>query len=411
MTSRGVGGGASRADGRDEPMPDTGTSATVARSGIVIVDDYFPDVGTGFRIAEFSWLLKRDVVSEVLTTSRPLSEKIAWYSAAHPLLWQRVHSYDEARLDRHELAYVLFLNNADHYLEIFERLSLPFVVTLYPGGGLYLGDESAEAKIDRVLGSRMLRHVITTQPIVTERVKRSVDTQRVGVTEILGLVVDPEYLGPGPGHRVDYFGSGDERLRLCFVAHRYTADGSDKGFPQFVETVRRLEEAGVPVEGNVVGGFTADDLSPRDRGLPITFFGTLPTVELRAFLARQHVIVSPTKTDTLAVGAFDGFPTGATVEAALAGVAVIASDGRQQNRLFRDGRDIVIVPPDADAIVERLTAVLRRPGELRRIAQAGLATARDGYSVDRQLWARREILQSALDRVRSERDVIDDARE
>ncbi|MGN8048185.1 glycosyltransferase family 4 protein [Curtobacterium sp. 22159] len=377
--------------------------------GIVVVDDYFPSVGTGFRLAEFSWLLRRGVVSEVLTTVTPLDERIAWYSAAQPLVWQRVRQYDDERLAAHELAYVLFLNNAHHHVDTFERLGLPFVVTLYPGGGLYLDEPEAEAKLERVLTSPMLRHVVTTQGIVTERVRRTVG-EDVPVTEIVGVVVDPEYLAPGPGHRDDYFDpmTDGSELDLCFVAHRYTPGGADKGFPEFVQTLRGLRDRGIPVRGHVVGGFSAEDLPDDARDLPITFLGTLPTVELRQFFASMDVIVSPTRPDTLAPGAFDGFPTGATVEAALSGVAIVASDARGQNTLFRDGRDALIVPPDPEHIVERLLSVVQRPGELRRLAQAGLATARRGYSVDRQLWQRRTVLESALEQVRAANAAVGD---
>jgi glycosyltransferase involved in cell wall biosynthesis len=375
----------------------------VKRSGIAIVDDYFPTVGTGFRLAEFSWLLRRDVVSEVLTTVEPLHERIGWYSATQPLVWKRVRRFEEARLARHELAYVLFLNNAVHHVETFERIGMPFVVTLYPGGGLYLGEPEAERKLERVLGSPMLRHVITTQPIVTDRVRAGVG-EDVEVTEILGVVVDPEYLGPGPGHRNDYYDPADPTsvLRLCFVAHKYTPDGADKGFPEFLGTIAALRAAGVPVRGQVVGGFDASDLPAEHADLPIEFVGLLPTATLRQFFADQDVILSPTRTDVLAPGSFDGFPTGATIEAALCGVAVVASDGRGQNRLFTDGRDIVLVRPDADEIVRRLLAVIRRPGELRRLALAGLSTARAGYSLNRQLWGRRAALEGTLAAVRAE---------
>jgi lipopolysaccharide transport system ATP-binding protein len=372
----------------------------VTRSGIVVVDDYFPSVGTGFRLAEFSWLLKHAVAERVLTTVAPLDERIGWYSAAQPLVWDRVEPFDEELLARHELAYVLFLNNAFHHLEVFERHGIPFVMTLYPGGGLYLGDEEAEAKLDRVLGSPMLRAVVTTQPAVTARVRDAV-SESVVVTEIIGVVVDPEYLAPGPGHRDDY-GGGDRTLDVCFVAHKYTSDGADKGFPEFVGTIRGLLDAGVSVRGHVVGGFDHGDLPAGQEDLPIDFSGTLPTVELRQFFAAQDVIVSPVRAGVLAAGSFDGFPTGATVEAALCGVMVVASDGLGQNVLFTDRRDILVVEPDADEIVTRLREVLGRPGELRRIAQAGLTTTRAAYSVDRQLWGRRGVLEQALASVRDE---------
>ncbi|MFC7431123.1 MULTISPECIES: glycosyltransferase [unclassified Agrococcus] len=361
-------------------------------TGVVIVDDHFPTVGTGFRIAEFSWLLRHGTVDRVATTSPNLEASLPAYSAQEPRVWERVEAFDDASLDGASLAYLVFLNTVDHHLDELERRRVPFVLELYPGGGLYLGDADVERRLDRVLASEMLRHVITTQPIVTERVARSV-REGVGVTEIPGVVVDPLYLSPGAGRRSAYFGSGKEVLDVAFVAHRYTRDGADKGLPVFLGVVDRLRDAGVDVVAHLVGGHAADDLGDRD---PAGFrlHGVLPAIGLRSVLLGVDVVVSPVRADVLAPGSFDGFPTGSTIEAMLCGALAVTADPRAQNRDFRDGRDIVLEPADEDAIAARLLRISRREGELERIARSGLATARRRHSVAAQLVPRRRILEA-----------------
>jgi glycosyltransferase involved in cell wall biosynthesis len=363
------------------------------RSGVVVLDDHFPTKGTGFRIAEFSWMLRHRVVSEVMTTATPLGDLLSEYSAVHPQTYQQVSAYDPDRLDRFELAAMVFLNNAALFLDDLDKHDLPFVLTLYPGGGLNLGEPDAEAKLAQVLTSRLLRHVITTQPMVTAHV-RDVCGAAMPITELIGLTVDPLYLGPGPGFRENYFGAGKDRLDIAFVAHRYRPDGADKGFPVFLDAVALLQDAGLPVHGHVVGGHGADDLAPHHSSLNLTFYGVLSTPELRQFFAGIDLIVSATRPDQLAPGSFDGFPTGSCVEAALSGVAVLASDELGQNRLFTDRRDIHIPHATAADVVARIHEMLAEPGGLRRVAQAGLRTARRAYGIDAQLWPRREIIEA-----------------
>ena len=339
-------------------------------------------------------MLRHNVVSEVMTTATPLDTLIAEYSAVHPQTYRQVRPYEADRLDDFECASVLFLNNAAYFLDDLERHDLPFVLTLYPGGGLNLGEPEAEAKLRRVLTSPLLRHVITTQPIVTEHL-RSAHGSTLPLTELVGLTVDPAYLSPGPGFRANYFGSGKDCLDACFVAHRYTADGVDKGFPVFLESIRLLRDAGVPVRGHVVGGFESDDVGSQYADLDLTFSGVLNTPELRLFFMEMDLIISPTTPGVLAPGSFDGFPTGSCVEAALCGVGVVASDGLDQNRVFTDRRDIQMPAATGPAVVERINDLIAEPGGMRRLAQAGLRTARQAYGVDAQLWARRRVLESA----------------
>ncbi|SOE01211.1 FkbM family methyltransferase [Blastococcus haudaquaticus] len=360
---------------------------------IVVLDDYFPTKGTGFRIAEFDWMLRHGVVSEVMTTIEPLEPLITEYADLHPRTATQVSPYDPRRLADYGCASIMFLNNAAQFLDDLERTPLPFVLTLYPGGGLHLGEAAAERKLRRVLRSPQLRHVITTQPLVTDLVQ-TITGGSVPVTEVLGVVVDPGYLRSGPGLRTNYFGSGKPTLDVCFVAHRYTADGSDKGFPVFLESLRLLRDAGLPVRGHVVGGFGPSDLAGEHANLDLSFSGVLSTPELRQFYSGMDVIVSPTASGRLAPGAFDGFPTGACVEAALCGVALVATDPLNQNRLYTDGRDIHMPRADVVEVVARILDLVADPDGVRRVAQAGLRTTRQAYGVDAQLWSRRRVLEA-----------------
>ncbi|MBB3676492.1 glycosyltransferase [Modestobacter versicolor] len=373
------------------------------RRGVVVIDDHFPTKGTGFRIAEYDWMLRHGVVSEVMTTAQPLEPLVAEYALLHPETSRQISAYDPRRLAGFECASVMFLNNAARFLADLERNELPFVLTLYPGGGLNLGEPVTERKLRRVLASPQLQHVITTQPLVTELV-RTTGGGAVPVTEVLGVTVNPSYLTPGPGLRTDYFGSGKEHLDVCFVAHRYTADGSDKGWPVFLQSLSLLRETGVPVRGHVVGGFGRADVGAEFADLDLTFAPVLSTPQLREFYLGMDVIVSPTAPGRLAPGSFDGFPTGSCVEAALCGVALVATDPMDQNRLYTDGQDIHMPRADATDVVQRVLAMLGEPDGVRRVGQAGLRTTRRAYGVDAQLSSRRAVIEATRAAVADRRD-------
>jgi glycosyltransferase involved in cell wall biosynthesis len=364
-------------------------------SGVVVLDDFFPNLQTGFRVAEFSWLMRRGVVERVLSTNH-LGQLMPAFRDLYPTLADRVQPYEPAALADAKLAWVEFLNNATLFLDDLEAARVPFVLTVYPGGGLNLGEHEAAERLRGVLGSGLLRAVVTTQPLVTAWIRR--EAPMVELLELPGIPVDPAYLRPGAGFRTDYYGEhGVDELRICFVAYRYVPGGRDKGYDLFLDTVRWLAVRGVPVAAHVVGDFGPNDLPIDDIADRMTFHGPLETPRLRAFFTGQHLVISPTRADVLAAGSFDGVPTGAAVEGALCGVGIVTTDPRDQNTLFRDGRDIVIVPPDAQTIADRILALIDAPGGIRRLAQAGLASARRGYGVSAQLVPRRRLIEHLME--------------
>jgi lipopolysaccharide transport system ATP-binding protein len=370
-------------------------------SRIIVLDDFFPDLSTGFRIAEFGWLLRRNIVDDVYTTASPFDELLSDFAGIEPSLASRVHAYEPMALRDADLASMVFLNNAVHYISDLEEHSVPFVVTLYPGGGLDLGDEVTHAKLTRVIGSPMLRHVITTQPRTTDYLREHFGHD-IPLTEIPGVVVDTSYFVPGAGLRDNYYPRSSRLLSLGFIAHRYSERGDDKGFPAFIELVRILVARGHPVRAHVIGGFEDSDLKPSTRSElngRLRFHGTLTGQALRTAMSTLDIVVSPNRPGVLTPAAFDGFPTGSAIEAALCGVAMVVTDELDQNRLFRPGFDIEIVtlePSDIADAIERL--VLVEDG-IASLAQAGLRQSRTSYGIEAQLDSRRRILERAAGRV------------
>lgn len=360
------------------------------RPRISVLDDFFPDVLTGFRVAEYNWYLARFPTLNVLSTNPGFGVAHANYAALYPEHADRVMPYDESILDGCGFAYMNFLNNVHGFLPDLERRGIPFLFTLYPGGGFGLNDPESDAKLERVLASRQFRGVTATQPVTVDYLAARVDNAMIH--DLNGGCINPTYFTnedtatrtvPEPG-----------AARICFVAERYMPRGANKGYPEFMEAATRLAAEIPGLRFSVVGSFTEDDvpISP-DLAGRIRFLGRLATADLQAFFHDQDIIVSPNKPFVLHGGNFDGFPTGCCVEASLCGVTIVCSDVLDLNRAYVNEQDIVICEPDPAVIADRVGELVADPGRMAAIGMHGRATSRVAFDPQRQLSRRAELLE------------------
>jgi hypothetical protein len=110
----------------------------------------------------------------------------------------------------------------------------------------------------------------------------------------------------------------------------------------------------------------------------------------------MDAILSPNVPFLLYPGAFDGFPTGACMEAGISGVAVFCSDVLKQNIRFRDREEIVIVPPDPDEIEETIWGYYRNPDALYRLSAQGMEAFRQAFDLSRQMEPRLRCISECL---------------
>jgi lipopolysaccharide transport system ATP-binding protein len=371
-------------------LPSVAPLPTLAQAGagLAVIDDWFPNLLTGFRVAEFVHYLRVFPSLRIISTCPDLSH-FAHFAKRYPDISDRVQPWHTGSFDCLRAAWFVFLNNAYFWVEEMERRSIPFVLTLYPGGGFNLNDPESEAKIVRVFASPLLRAVITTQPVTLAMLQRMGCS--VPVHQIPGIVVNPSYF-VNSTTRTTIPGQG--AARICFAAFRYDAGGRSKGFPEFLAAANILAVRHPKVQFAVAG-----DLGPSDWPISgalegrITFHGALQTSGLRAFFNEQHVIVSPSRRYATSGTSFDGFPTGSCVEAALCGVAVLSSDELDQNRYYRSGEEILICEPKPKAIAAALTPVINDPSRLAALAERGRQRTIALYGVKKQLLSRTRILR------------------
>jgi lipopolysaccharide transport system ATP-binding protein len=382
-----------------EPPSDISVSS---QAPWVIVDDFFPHLLTGFRVAEYNAHLHTFGQLQIMSTLGDFSEQYRSYRALYPEHARRVSSYVPERLAGAALAYITFLNNAHAYLDDLTRHSVPFVLNLYPGGGLGLGDAESDQKLLRVLASPLLKDIIVTQPVVERYLTQLAQAHGLSLPPmhmVQGVVVNPDYFDPALTCHGLRYGQGKDTLDVCFVAESYMPGAANKGFPEFMAAMQRLADLTQLRIHVVGGGYTSADLQAPGLGCPVQYHGRLPTAQLREFYGQMDLIVSPNRPGQLHMGNFDGFPTGACVEAALCEVAIMATDALQQNPGYIDQQSIFLLDHDGEPLPEQIERTVRHladhPEQLIQLAKACQRLTRTLYAPERQIATRQDILRKA----------------
>lgn len=380
----------------------------------VIVDDIFPHPLSAFRIAEYNQYLRLFPTAQVhssggsfrlLGKPQTFRSVRASYERQFPEFRGRVQKYHVRRRRQGAVAYTIFLNNAHDFLPFFERNRSPLVFTLYPGGGFALDDPASDQMLKRVCSYPLLRKIIVTQKNTMEYLLERGFCGASEVEFVYGGVFPSDRLPATSDHRV-FFRTGKRTLDVCFVAHKYMPGGRDKGYDVFVRTAELLHERFDDVCFHVVGPFDSSDLDVSRLGETIRFYGSRETSFFRNFYAQMDIILSPNAPFLVQRGRFDGFPTGACMEAGMSGVAVFCTDELNLNVVFRHGEDIVIVPRSAESIADSIAAFHEDPEALHRLQVAGQAAFRKVFDIDRQMARRLDILSPLLASAASAKETL-----
>jgi lipopolysaccharide transport system ATP-binding protein len=123
----------------------------------------------------------------------------------------------------------------------------------------------------------------------------------------------------------------------------------------------------------------------------------LATAQLREFFSQVDIIVAPSRPGLLHAGNFDGFPTGACVEASLCQVAVVATDALQQNPGYVDQESIFLLDLQQEPLALQIERAIRHlalnPGQLSQVAIQGQLLTQELYAPEKQIATRQQILR------------------
>jgi glycosyltransferase involved in cell wall biosynthesis len=173
---------------------------------------------------------------------------------------------------------------------------------------------------------------------------------------------------------------------ICFVAHKYSPEGKDKGYDIFIQVAKQLSKIHDNIKFHVVGNFNDTDIDITEIKLKIKFYNTLETSEFPDFYHGIDIILSPNSSFVLAPGAFDGFPTGACIEAGLNSVALFVTDDLNQNIFFKEGEEIV----------NKILHYYLNPAKLYSIANNGKEKIQAIYNLEAQMKPRIGILEKVF---------------
>lgn len=375
---------------------------------IAIIDDVFPHPLSAFRVQEFEgYLAEFDSVkiyasglSVRILGKETREELVAEFKRRRPEYAKQLEVLEADTVINARLIYTVFLGNAYSNIERIEDLGTPFVFTLYPGGQFGLDNAASDMMLKRVTSSPCFRKVIVTQQVTYDYLLRKRFCAPDQIEFVFGLVTPNDGIGFKEADK-RHFGIDKDVLDICFVGHKYVARGVDKGYDIFVEVARDLCRRYDDIQFHVVGSFDENEIDVTDIRERFTFYGTRHIAWFDEFYRDKDIILSPNVPSKIFEGSFDGFPTGACVDAALRTTAIFAADELHLNTHFVDGVDLVIVPHDAARAAGIIEKYYRDPAGLKAIAENGCRTARRLYSYGAQMAPRISSLQAELERARS----------
>ena len=374
----------------------------IVKSEMVIVDDVFPSKYSLFRYIEYIEYLNHFENLVIVCTGksinfiekRSVEDIVDDFFAEYPQFKNRiVIDKEEKMIIDADVVYINFYNNLDAFYKRNLNNS-PFIVNLYPGGGLQFFNEKIDRRMKKYLQSPLCCKVITTQmPVKNYLIDNGICHQEK-IENIFGVVVDSNKLDI---NNKKWFGFDKDRFDICFVAYKYMKNGHDKGYDMFIHVAKKICSMKDNVFFHVVGNFSSDDMDISDIKDHITFYGAHNKEWFDDFYIDKDVIISPNIPFVLSKGAFDGFPTGAVIEAGSHAVAMFATDELNMNQdYFINNKELVIIKHDVDDIVNKVLYFYENYNELRKLSTSGMNKIKTIYSVDYQIKPRIKILEHAI---------------
>lgn len=359
---------------------------------LLILDDFYPCPLSNFRYIEFnSYLEKYNTFVQTTGNSLPLAhvyKSISHFIRIHPHR-EKIKIFNKNRKVNAKLAVLVFQHNTEIFLDYLEENKIPFIFTLYPGGNFKLHDEQGDKGLMRIFNSPYFRRVIVTQKVTMHYLLSKKVCKESDIEFIYGCPMEIP-----TATSVKKFDAST--TNICFVAAKYHPTGMDKGYDTFIETARILLKDSDNYRFHVVGGFNEDDIDISDIKSHFKYYGYLNIEKLREFYKEMHIILSPNRSNILANGAFDGFPTAAVIEAGLANTVMILTDDLQQNFFFEDKKDCIFVKNNACEIAEIIEDLSKNGLKSSSMAENGSSKLSLKLNIESQFNPRFQLIESLI---------------
>lgn len=369
---------------------------------LLIIDEMLPCDFSPFRSLEYSHYLSYFGSSLLLSTE-------GWHGAFSNLSFEdqlsesilpeaikrKIRPFSQFSAIVPKLAYITFLHNAWQMFPYLVDRQIPFVLQLYPGGRFEIGNEESDNHLRTIVESPLCRKVIVTQNLSRDYLLDRIGCDLVKIQFIYGGVYDTNN-GFDFLRDKKFYGESKDTLDICFVAHRYGDDTKKKGYDQFVAVAKKLAERFPDLRFHVVGDYTPDQIPLEGAADRFLFHGKRPGSFFREFYPSMDIILSANRPSTDGVGAFDGFPTGACMEAGFWGVLNCISDPLKMNVAFTDDVDVVFVDFDSGRTADKLAVLFNNTDRLYRLAYENWHKFIQVFDANRQMWDRCRLITEEL---------------
>ena len=389
------------------------------KANLLIVDNYEPSfLLGGFRVKEFNWILNNVPDSKLLNFSEVIYKFCSWKRARKKnITWSKPISDSKYRKNKNAFvkkfkikknqiirlqrrkyiangAYMMFIYNAYLALKFLEQNNIPFVFTLFPGGGLRLNHDFSDHMLKNVFASPMFRGVFVPQKIIYDYLldKKLCPKDKIffdyggGFVQFTEKDILPKL----------WYKQGKDTFDISFVAHKYMDKGLDKGFDLFLYAAREIVKKYPFVHFHCVGTNTLEDFGDTFSDLHdnLHMYGPQPAEFFPSFYQKIDINISPNRPFVLDKGAFDGFPL--SIEAMLFGTPLFCTDELEQNYNYEDGKELVIIKPNIKDIVKKLEYYIKHHDQLKEIGKAGQIKIFNFFNLEHQKNKRKEFLYKYL---------------
>ena len=378
----------------------------------IIFDDIFPSIYSSFRYEEYTEYIKYFENVIIFTTgkslkavgeSRDIKEVIKEFEKKNNIFKGKVFELNDENIKiiknlKYKVSILTFLTNVRENIKILEKYEIPFMFTLYPGGGFVLNDKNCDIELRKICNSKYFRKVIVTQKNVYKYLLKNKIAKKHQIEFIYGVVTPNEILKESNDLESEKYGVNKNKLDLCFVAHKYTEKGIDKGYDIFISVAKELNKKFKNINYHVIGGFNENDIDVSELGNNISFYGVKDSKWLRNFYNNMDIIISPNRPNMLGKGTFDGFPTGSATEAMIRKVLLLCTDELKLNVKFKNKKELIIIKPNFENVTKIIEKLYKNPAKIKKIAEQGSKKAKDIYSKENQIIPRVKIIKEYLEK-------------
>lgn len=370
---------------------------------LIIFDNILPLSFSPWRNFEFDWLVKSFDNSKIvssLTGFKKFSNNVSVLdsrrkiSYIYPNLEKKLYLRSFFNGYNTNLFYCLFYDNLLANLPFLKKYKIPFVFTLYPGGGFLIDNSQVEKNLIEIFSLSNFKGVIVNQYFTKNYLESKFAINSQNILLVPGVPFNDKVFSD----KVNFSKNFLHKLKILFMAQKNIDGGKDKGFDTFINISKILINRGYDISFEIIGNFDESDLDNEFYRSYYSFHGRLSENELSSVLNETHMIISPNKPFFLKPGSFDGFPLGTCVIAGYFLNGLFLADFLDESKPTKwiDGENFCRLDEDFENNCKKIIFYLENREELKKISVKAREKIRNDYSFQNQIVPRVNLFKTIL---------------